>query len=165
MPSNRHVRVIAPTGESSEVENNALTRRRQLVHTAQVPQHGSRSTPRPLVSNVLKRAIDKLDVETLRTWVNHYREANQGFTNYLESGLLVRGKDMVRYHVDSASEDDELSEIESEDETSKLRPIAVADSEKTAKYAKCINCREEFDVTVNNRGDLHWHSGEESWNC
>ena len=165
MPSNRSVRVIDLTGESSEVENNAPTRRCKPVHAAQDPQHGSQSTPEPLVSNVLKRAIDKLDVETLRTWVKHYAEANQGFTNYLESGLLVRGKDVMRYHVNSASEDDELSELESEgdedeEEASGLKPIAVEDEEKTAKFARCMNCKEEFDVTANNRGDCIWHSGE-----
>jgi hypothetical protein len=161
MPSNRNVRLIDLTGESSGVENNAPTRRRQPVHAAQGPQHGSQSTPEPLVSNVPKRAIDKLDVETLRTWVKHYAEANQGFTNYLESGLLVRGKDVARYHVNSASEDDQLSELESEEdedeEASGLKPMAVGDEEKTAKFA---NCKEEFDVTTKNRGDCIWHSGE-----
>jgi hypothetical protein len=102
IPPKRNVRVVDLTGESSEVENNAPTRRRQPANAAQVPQNGSRSTPRPRVSNVLTRAIDKLDVETLRTWVKHYAEANQGFTNYLESRLLVPGKDVVRYHVDFA---------------------------------------------------------------
>jgi hypothetical protein len=71
----------------------------------------------------------------------------------------------VRYHIDSASEDDELSELESEEdddeeEGSGLEPIAIGDEEKTAKFAKRMNCKEEFDVTANNRGDCIWHRHE-----
>jgi hypothetical protein len=67
------------------------------------------------------------------------------------------------------SEDDELSELESEEdedeeEASGLKPIAVRDEEKTAKFANCMNCEEEFDVTANDRGDCIWHSGEWLWN-
>jgi hypothetical protein len=58
---------------------------------------------------------------------------------------------VVRYHVDFDSEDDELSDIESDEDeeeegSSGLKPIAVGDEEKTAKYAGGFTwscCQEE----------------------
>jgi hypothetical protein len=80
----------------------------------------------------------------------------------------------VRYHVNTESEDDANSEIESEEsepesdasdisdldrESTKRKPIAVGDEEYTARMATCENCKQEFDVTLNDRGDCEWHPG------
>ena len=92
--------------------------------------------------------------------------------------MLVQGKDVVRYHVDTDSEDDANSEIESEEselesesesdtsdksdsdrESKKRKPIAIGNEEYTARMTMCENCNEEFNVTLNDRGDCMWHPG------
>jgi hypothetical protein len=68
------------------------------------------------------------------------------------------------------SEDDVNSENESskgEDEGSneyreprkKLKLIKVADDEMVPGNAKCLNCKEEFDMSSNDRGDCRCHIG------
>jgi hypothetical protein len=95
-------------------------------------------------------------------WVKHYCESIEPLRTDLEKNLLVRGREVVRYHADSDSEDaEEEHKEDSEDGFSKeVKPIAIADDEFTPKYAKCDNCKEEFDVTMNEKGDCTWHSGE-----
>jgi hypothetical protein len=90
----------------------------------------------------------------------------------------VPGKEVVRYHADTDSEDDQDSENESsedeEDEEEsadnsdseedreprkKLKPIEAADEEIVPRNAKCLNCGDDFDVSCNERGDCRWHPG------
>ena len=76
--------------------------------------------------------------------------------------MLVRGKDVVRYHVDTESEDDESSESEESESQSDAgdgSTIAIGDDEYTSRMAICENCKQEFDVTLNDRGDCVWHPG------
>jgi hypothetical protein len=91
----------------------------------------------------------------------------------LEKKLLVKGREVSRYHADSDSEsekEDEEEEVDDEDEEESdaersvilhkncLQPISVADDEWTPRFAKCRNCHEEFDVTQNDeRGSCYWH--------
>jgi hypothetical protein len=74
-----------------------------------------------------------------------------------------------RYHVDCDSEDNTNSKIESEEyedededenDGTGFKPIMVGDDELTARYAKCMNCEERFDVTMIERGDCKWHCGK-----
>lgn len=89
--------------------------------------------------------------------------------------MLVKGKDVVRYHKDTDSEDDAESEIESSEEddnddededagerVKSLLPIALGDEEFVSQYGTCENCKEEFDVTTNNTRDCEWHTGRTS---
>ena len=81
---------------------------------------------------------------------------------------------MVRYHADTEGEDgsatevseDEVisdSEVESEDlenlRAGKLAAIAVTNDAFTPRFARCENCKQEFDVSENVRGDCVWHPG------
>ncbi|TVY75876.1 hypothetical protein LSUE1_G005616 [Lachnellula suecica] len=43
---------------------------------------------------------------------------------------------------------------------SKRKADESVDAQSFARYAKCENCKEEFDVTQNMRGDCVWHEGE-----
>jgi hypothetical protein len=104
-------------------------------------------------------------------WVKHYCESIEPLRTDLEKSLLVKGREVVRYHADSDSEDadeeEEYYDDDSEDGFIKdVKPIAIAEDEFTPKFAKCDNCKEEFDVTMNEKGDCRWHTGElisKSW--
>ncbi|KAF8847874.1 hypothetical protein BDZ45DRAFT_606751 [Acephala macrosclerotiorum] len=88
----------------------------------------------------------------------------------LEKECLVQGKNIVRYHADTASEDakdDKSSGTEDgsdDDGTStqnkkEKKSIAIEDDEFAPRFAKCEHCEEEFDVTNNEKGDCLWHTG------
>jgi hypothetical protein len=133
------------------------------------------------LSTALRRAIESMSHDRLKTLVKHYCKSIEPLRNKLEKNLLVAGREVVRYHIDSDSENDQNSENESSEEEEeeesngsynesddldedkeprkKLKPIAAADSEMVPKYATCLNCNAEFDVTLNSRGDCGWHSG------
>ncbi|KAE9377470.1 hypothetical protein N431DRAFT_434721 [Stipitochalara longipes BDJ] len=109
-------------------------------------------------------------------WVEFYCESLAPLREGLEKELLVSGREVVRYHEDSDSEDkscDSESGGEKEDEDdngsdsdeeresrTKLKPIAAADDDMVPKYATCLNCKVNFDVTNNERGYCRWHTGE-----
>jgi hypothetical protein len=111
-----------------------------------------------------------MDENRLRMWVKHYCESIEPLRTDLEKCLLVKGRDVVRYHADSDSEDaeEEDEEEDSEEDESdegkgprkELKPIALADDELTPKFAKCKHCKQEFDVTINEKGGCVWHTGE-----
>jgi hypothetical protein len=137
--------------------------------------------PKPIVSSALKKAIDTMDHMRLRLWVKHYCEIMEPIRADLEKSLVVLGKDLIRYHTHSASEDDEYSENESTEEEEdeedsdsdgdrkskkRLKPIAVADDEMLPRYALCMNCKvSDFDVTANDRGDCRWHPSTSFHSC
>jgi hypothetical protein len=147
------------------------TKRKQPKAVKNGAQSNPKAAPRPVVSEALKLAILTMDDMQLRSYLIHYCEMIEPLNEALEKKWLVPGKEVVRYHVDSDSEDDQDSENESseddedeEDEDGgerrrKAKPIAVADDEMTPRFAKCMNCEVEFDVTSNDRGDCIWHSG------
>jgi hypothetical protein len=156
-------RIIDLTGDSSEPEKTMPRPKRQPLKAV---RNGARAAPapKPIVSDALKKAIDTMDETRLRMLVKHYCESIEPLRTDLEKSLLVRGREVVRYHADSESEDAEEEDEEEEDSEDEnedsVKPIAIADDEFTPKYAKCDNCKEEFDVTVNEKGDCTWHSGE-----
>jgi hypothetical protein len=118
--------------------------------------------PKPVVSAALRIAIDTMDHMRLRLWVKHYCETMQPLRENLKKGLLVPGKDVIRYHADSDSEDREEDEEESEEsekEETPIRPISLGDEDLTPRYVKCVHCSGEFDVTKNDKGDCLWHPG------
>jgi hypothetical protein len=100
-------------------------------------------------------------------------ELNRG----LEVMLLVKGNRAVRYHDRSALEVDMDSEIESFDEQDdkeelfsseseenavprkKRKLIVIGDDNLTPRFAKCENCKEEFDVS-DNREHSWWHAND-----
>ncbi|KAH7305070.1 hypothetical protein BKA65DRAFT_203576 [Rhexocercosporidium sp. MPI-PUGE-AT-0058] len=122
----------------------------------------------PIRSAALKQAINNMDATRLRLYLHHYCGINPEMRQDLERDLLVKGKDVDRYHRDTDSENDAESEIESseeeddEDTTDKERekPIPLGDEEFAPKYAECENCNEQFDISSNDTRECHWHSGE-----
>jgi len=132
--------------------------------------NGAREPAKPsLVSDPLKAAIDSVDASRFRKLIKSFCESNPLLREQLEGEFLVRGKDVIRYHPDTESEDvgidseedgDEYDDREkAKKEVNQKRPIAFGDEEMTPRFAKCENCDEEFDVTVNERGDCVWHEG------
>ena len=94
--------------------------------------------------------------------------------DFLFNRLLVKGKDVQRYHsdIDSEAEGDSIDrdtyEIGLEDRNTKeaasrsdqdLVAIAIADDELTPRYVKCLNCKKEFDVANNENRTCIWHTG------
>jgi hypothetical protein len=123
-------------------------------------QAKAEEAPKPVVSVALKKAIDTMDDTRLRMWVKHYCESNELLRKELEKSLLVPGKDIVRYHADSDSEDKEMENGDEEEKEEKnKRPIVIDDEETTSRFAKCDHCGEEFDITENEKGDCIWHPG------
>lgn len=99
----------------------------------------------------------------------------------VEREFLVPKREVVPYHANTDSEDgDEESEEENESETGsenesveedaqhqvpaatslKRKAEAIADNELFPRFAQCENCKEEFDVTENDKGDCVWHAGK-----
>ena len=130
------------------------------------------------VPDTLRKAIGSLGPELLRKELLFLCQSFPDVIPPLEHHLLVQGKDVVRYHADTDSEDEgEETESETESEsdvsdesgsdresktskTSKTRKlIAIGDDEYTARMATCQNCDQEFDVTFNHRGFCLWHPG------
>jgi hypothetical protein len=130
------------------------------------------------ISDALEQAIDTIDACELRAYVKVFCRTNKVLRCGLEQLCLVPGKEVVRYHADTDSEDDQDSENESsedeEDEEGstgnsdseedkeprkKLKPIEAADDKMVPRNAKCLNCGEDFDVSCNERGDCRWHTG------
>ncbi len=84
------------------------------------------------VSAALKKAIDTMDHMGLRLWVKHYCETMQPLRADLEKSLLVTGKDTVRHHADSDSENEESGGDEKDEEV--VQHIIVGDEELTPRY-------------------------------
>ena len=87
----------------------------------------------------------------------------------LEKSLLVTGKEIIRYHADSDSEDEGVDEYGfhgEDDSDAKLHlPIKVADEELTSREVVCENCKQVFDVTDNGKRVCLWHPGSSLFPC
>jgi hypothetical protein len=118
--------------------------------------------PAPNAAQALKDALAVLDKKALLEVLLKIVENNPIVEGALEKKMLVRGRDVVRYHVDTDSEDDESGERGSNGENTRSeerRPIAIKDHEATGRTAMCLNCENRFDVTENVKGDCKWHEG------
>jgi hypothetical protein len=117
------------------------------------------------VPQALLDAFHELDESDLRLELKNICEEYPEVNTFLQGRLLVRGKDVVRYHANVESEDEGFPS-ESENETSEGSEeiidkggVVISDEDFTARTVKCENCNERFDVTENERGDCLWHSG------
>lgn len=147
------------------------------VRQAHVPEnaHGAAMQARiRAVPAALKRAIETIDERELRSTLISWLPDNPLLVTQLSSVWLVKGKDVVRYHADTDDEDGAATEESEEEENSdseaesvdsevkrlaKLERIALANEEQTPRFARCQNCKEQFDVTINERGLCVWHPG------
>jgi hypothetical protein len=124
-----------------------------------------------LVSDALLQAIDTVDASHFRNVIKHLCSTNSALVQGLRNQLLIAGKDVVRYHADTDSEDAGFSDVGSDEnnedyearhekvEAAKnLRAINLGDAELTRRFLKCENCKEDFDIGQNERGDCLWHT-------
>ncbi|KAL2073922.1 hypothetical protein VTL71DRAFT_11248 [Oculimacula yallundae] len=180
-------RMVDLTGDSSDVESESEPEPEPQPSTATSGPHATRvaahngnhaiATPDQNVSAALKKSISTIDPTRLRRFILRFCETIPELREGLEKELLVKGKTIVRYHLNSDSEDRGETEEESTDEEANdhgvskyirqtekedLRrqgPIVIEDEEFTPKFAKCENCKKEFDVSDNDTRDCHWHTG------
>lgn len=132
-------------------------------------------SPDPVLSYALKAAIYTMPEDELRTCLQKYSDSMPMLRESLQRDYLVRGKDIVRYHSDAASEDaeDDLSDTVEEGEDTRDRreksktyeeelfPITIRNDEFAPRFAECLHwsCKEHFDTTVNKKGFCRWHTG------
>ncbi|TVY75875.1 hypothetical protein LSUE1_G005614 [Lachnellula suecica] len=117
------------------------------------------SAQRPKLPAALDLALRTLDPDRMREILIAECQTNATLNKKLQLALVIKGKDIVRYHADTNSEDAEESD-EGEEEEEELLPIAHPDEDSTSRYTKCRNCAETFDLKRNARGDCVWHSEE-----
>jgi hypothetical protein len=145
------------------------------VAMTKIAKNGARSPTKSAIPGLLKKTIGSLSAELLRTELEFLCREYPAVVPALESRLLVSRKEVVRYHADTESEDDANSENESEtsasesgsgdnsdsdaDGDTKRKPMAKRKEDLTSRIAVCENCKQEFDVTSNERGDCVWHPG------
>ncbi|KAK0099424.1 hypothetical protein ONS95_003507 [Cadophora gregata] len=172
-------RVIDLTGSDSESDEAPPAHRKPDTmsgqpNVARQPltnlTNGSRPnvTPDAYVPIALIEAIETMDSTRLRRFVHQFSRDIPEVRELLTQQVLVKGKDVVRYHRDSDSEDDVDSERESSEEEEEegsgkvkiLKPIIESDEEFVPLYAKCENCEQEFDVSDNKTRNCFWHPGE-----
>lgn len=129
------------------------------------------------ISKAMASAIDTMDITLVRAYLKAVCEKYPPIRHVIQEKYMVQGKDVVRYHRDSDSEDDPddsdqesdfeslEGEVDSDDEsgfeyrTRKVYPIATAEEENTPRFAICERCNIKFDVTENTR-DCYWHEGK-----
>ncbi|RFU27568.1 hypothetical protein B7463_g8782, partial [Scytalidium lignicola] len=134
------------------------------------------------ISPAVYQAINTLNIERLREEMVLLAKTDPAVHQRLASRLTVPGKDVIRYHEDTESEDgyelggesddnDEEEDQEEGDQQPKKqqcpppkqdKPIAVGNDETTPRYVQCENCDAYFDVTQNKTGDCRWHPGHKN---
>lgn len=134
---------------------------------------GNAQPPRQNTKEV-QQALRILSREQLLAELDFLCNNENGVEEVLAGRLLVRGKDVSRYHADTDSEENENEESEEdedededdeEDDESDIRDhkkrryVRARDEEVVPRIAKCLNCREEFDVTENEERECRWHTG------
>jgi hypothetical protein len=153
--------------EDSVSEDNApvitkspidMTRERPARGPLEVLQNNAKPVAKAL-SPALKSAIATLSESRIRRELEILLSQHDAARCYMEEKLLVKGRELSRYHADSDSEtenrhEEEEEEEEEESETNSqhsnshtrriqnsMLPIPVADDEWTPRYAKCQNCK------------------------
>jgi hypothetical protein len=144
-PSNKNTRAgkkpLAPTSRGSRQSATA----------------SNRANP-PMISDVLNKAIDKMDVDKLRAWMKIFCKSDEKGTDLalrMQDVTCVFGKDVVRYSEGSDSEDSS----ENLGEEKALDPIGIGNNDLTPRFEVCLNCKQNFDITQNDRNDCVWHTG------
>jgi hypothetical protein len=189
-------RIVDLTGDSSDAassKENSPAKGKILTPTSRVHRHAlgpvrngvtipsCASSPNDGLPEALEKAIDTMEIKKLRDWIKFFAkssESGRATAKTMQDITCAFGRDVVRYHVDTDSENEKESETErssnSEDEVVEedkeivvgskdrvlvretLRPIAVRDDELTPRVAMCLNCAQYFDVVENKRGDCKW---------
>jgi hypothetical protein len=181
--ASRRITIHDLTGDSSSDENTpittvkpSMTRPQPVREPFEALQNNARSAAKSL-SPALKAAIATLSEGRIRKELEFLLSQHDAARCDLEKKLLVKGREVSPYHADSESEnekeveeaEEEVEEEEGDHSDSNIRrriqhpkstlPIAIADEEWTPRFAKCDNCKEEFDVTANDERNCCWHTG------
>jgi hypothetical protein len=122
-------------------------------------QNNSQDAAMPLSAEV-KLALKPLNKSRLMKELVFLCQNSPAVEGILVERLLVRGKDVDRYHEDSDSENDteQMKPFKSKSDRAQ-KAIAVADDVIVPRFAECLNCKEEFDVTNNDQRMCGWHPG------
>ncbi|RDW85422.1 hypothetical protein BP5796_03747 [Coleophoma crateriformis] len=148
-----------------------------IANLLKEPQHQAQAqVSKPVLSPELSEVIDTLNEDRLRNILRDICRENESARRTVETNYLVPAAMVVPYDKDDESEDDEAEEG-SDDETDEFAPnyppanvhnmkrkaadisVDVVPSGMRPRYAACENCKKEFDVTDNHRGDCVWHPG------
>jgi hypothetical protein len=109
-----------------------------------------------IINDVLD-TIDAVDSMWLRYYVKLFCKQDNGFAHWLATQMMVPGKDIVRYHIDTDDEDADETE---DDEDDQEENVCVEDLKMTSKYQYCTRCKQSFDLATNYRGACSWHPGQ-----
>jgi hypothetical protein len=174
------VATAKPAGKASKVTKTvskpvAKAATKSASHSASrvLAEQVIETPAKPEVSNVLRGVLESMPDYELRHHLLWACQTSHSVNNGLEEKLLVAGKHVTPYHIDTDSEDDVESENDSEelyesDESGdagnemrrKRRPITIGDDEYTQRYPKCENCKVKFDVVHNEDRHCQWHPGK-----
>lgn len=158
--------IIDLTSMSSPVASNenddAIVTKSPTRQTARNPLELISNSSKPATNSddLLQSTLKSLSAAQLLAEFQEICDAYPEVRATLKKRLLVKGKDVVRYDVDSESDDDTDSNGAESKNEGNLKIIPIADDELTARYTKCLNCDEEFDVANNLRGDCLWHQSK-----
>lgn len=173
--ASRRITIYDLTEDSSSDENTktvATVKSTMTREPARPPLGVVQNDARPTaaaqggISAALKSVFKTLSESRLRAELEIICSQHDAVHRELEKKFLVMGKEVVRYHADSESEGEgETGESGSSrpQQRNVRRPIAVSEDEWTPRYAKCENCKEEFDVTQNSERNCQWHSSIRSY--
>jgi hypothetical protein len=131
------------------------------------------------LSPALTKALHNSSDKRVRRLLTRLCREQPAAKALVEREFLVPAGEVVPYHADTESEDEGIdSEEGSEDKagnvdrpmnrqapilpTLKRKANGSIDAELVPRFARCENCKEEFDVTINERGDCVWHPGKSS---
>jgi hypothetical protein len=109
------------------------------------------------ISRALRSAISTLSKALLRAEMQKLCALNDMVRHDLERKLFMPGREVVRYHTDTECKDKEVEA--SRPQPNAVSPIVVSDDQWAPRYAKCENCKAEFDVTKNSKRSCQWHWG------
>ena len=117
------------------------------------------------LEDAISSAEHRRITSTLRT-ICLYSPQARGIAERL---LLVEGKHVRRDHIERACDEDGVllpddeagGDSESEDDADEVeRTSGGMKKVPRPRFATCINCNQEFDVTKNEEVDCQWHTGQ-----
>lgn len=167
-PKNRVIKTPSTRQPLNPIQNNVQL---PSIHSV---------VPNMDLNPALTQALKKASEKRVRQLLMRVCRENPASRALVEREFLVPKREVVPYHADTDSEDvgiyseddeEEESEDENEPEAAPAgnmtlpapnlkRKADSVDDELFPRFAKSENCKEEFDVTMNVRGDCVWHPGK-----
>lgn len=129
---------------------------------------GPLAMPDSIISRALEDAIDTMPEHRLRARMKHFCEHIPLLRREMEEEFVVPVESVTPYDATSDSEEEPKSNKRTRSGGSvniskkrrlEQRLVALGSTKEVPKWAKCCNCKEDFDVTKNKKGACVWHSG------